>query len=125
MLVVLCSVLVANDDEAERRPRSPPRHLPVPSTNPDVPRSSGAVSGRFRAGCAARVLVGSVLVACRCIAVVRVLGRSGGGPFGVRRSPGVGVSFGMVPVAGSSSPQGAFGQAEVLRFLFGEPFESW
>ena len=38
----------------------------------DVPCSSGAVSGRFRAGCAARVLVGSVLVTCRCLAVVRV-----------------------------------------------------
>ena len=41
----------------------------------DVPRSSGAVSGRFRAGCAARVLIDSVLlVTCRYLAVVRALG---------------------------------------------------
>ena len=33
-------------------------------TELDVPRSSGAVSGGFRTGCAARVLVGSVLVTC-------------------------------------------------------------
>ena len=46
----------------------------------DLPLSSGAISGRFRTGCAARVLVGSVLVACRCLAVVRVLGPAGSGP---------------------------------------------
>ena len=40
----------------------------------DVPRSSGAVSGRLRTGCAARVLIVSVLVTCRGLAVVRVLG---------------------------------------------------
>ena len=52
-------------------------------TEVDVPRSSGAVSGRFRAGwCAARVLVGSVLVTRRCLAVVRVLGPAcSGGSF--------------------------------------------
>ena len=49
-------------------------------TELDVPRSSGAVSGRFRTGCAARVLVGcSVLVTCRCLAVVRVLAATGPG----------------------------------------------
>ena len=49
----------------------------------DVPRSSGAVSGRFRAGCAARGLVGSVLVTFRCLAVVRVLGPAcAGAPLG-------------------------------------------
>ena len=46
-------------------------------TELDVPRSSGTVSGRFRTGCVARVLVGSVLVTCRCLAVVRVLGPAG------------------------------------------------
>ena len=55
-------------------------------TEIDVSRSSGAVSGRFRKGCAARVLVGSVLVTCRCLAVVRVLGPAGSGaPSGLFR----------------------------------------
>ena len=55
-------------------------------TELDVPRSSGAVSGRFRTGCAARVLVSSVLVTCRCLAVVRVLSPAGSGaPSGLFR----------------------------------------
>ena len=72
----------------------------------DAPRSSGAVSGRFRTGCAARVLIGSVSVTCRCLAVVRVLGPAcSGAPFGLFRwisvahstTSAVGVSFGVVP----------------------------
>ena len=53
---------------------------------PDVPRSSSAVSGMYRAGYAARMLVGSVLVTCRCLAVVRVLRPAcSGAPFGLFR----------------------------------------
>ena len=47
-------------------------------TEVDFPRSPGAVSGRFRTG-ARVVLVGSVLLTCRCLAVVRVLGPAGAG----------------------------------------------
>ena len=47
----------------------------MPSLNStSLPRSSGAVSsGMYRAGYAARVLVGSVLVACWYLAGIRVL----------------------------------------------------
>ena len=61
------AVVLVADDEAKRPSGSQPRHLSMPSMNPDVPRSSGAVSGRFRTGCAARVLIGSVSVACWCL----------------------------------------------------------
>ena len=100
-------VLVAND-EAKRPSGSPPRHLSIINAfnEPDVPRSSGAVSGRFRTGCAARVLIGSVSVTCRCLAVVRVLGPAcSGAPLGLfrwisvalRSTSAVGVSFWVVP----------------------------
>ena len=70
-------------------------------TELDVPRSSGAVSGRFRTGYAAWVLVGSVLVTCRCLlSVVRARSRSRwlGGSFWIfsavqSATPAVGVSF--------------------------------
>ena len=65
--------------------------------------SSDEASEKFRAGCAARMLVGSVLVTCRCLAVVRrVLSPAGSGaPVSVFRwvlvaqstTPAVGVSL--------------------------------
>ena len=55
-------------------------------TELDVPRSSGAISRMYRAGYAARVLVGSVLVMRRCLAVVCVLCPAcSGDPFGLVR----------------------------------------
>ena len=77
-------------------------------TELNAPRSSSAVSGMYRTGYAARVLVGSVFVTCRCLAVVRVFRPAcsgSGAPLGIfrwisvalRTPSAVGVSFGVVP----------------------------
>ena len=65
-------VLVANNASGETVGMFATAFINV-FTELDVPRSSGAISGMYRAGYEARVLVGSVLVTCRCLAVVRVL----------------------------------------------------
>ena len=68
--------LVANDG-AKRRSGYPPRHVPMPSLNSTSRVRPVHGLREFRTGCAARVLVASVLVTCRCLAVVRVLGPAG------------------------------------------------
>ena len=72
-------VLVANDGSGETAVGMSATAFINAFTELDVPCSSGAVSGMYRAGYAARVLVGSVLVTCWCLAVVRVLRPAGSG----------------------------------------------
>ena len=122
-------VLVATDARSEETVGISATAFINAFTELDVPRSSGAVSGRFRAGYVSRVLVGSVLVTCRCLAVVRVLGPAGSGaPSGLfsvdsvaqSATSAVGVSLWVIPEV-----YGALWTSGSAAFLFMVKIGSW